>query len=259
MFSDANDRTLVTFFISATLLTVIFVFFLIASLVRLRSRQRKKEEQLLHALINERERTMSTVSAEIHDNVNQALSLAKMALKMANKHAVTEQHKYMAQCEQMLSAAIGDLRSISHSLNTEYIKNRGLLETLEEMVKWVNVSKDISCKLAVEGDYQPFNPDIELMIIRIAQEAIQNTIKHANAQQFSIALNYNKNAFQMQIIDDGSGFVIDPEAPWTGVGLQSMYERSRIIQGHMDINSIQGNGTTITLHLENPKKIRLPG
>jgi two-component system NarL family sensor kinase len=59
MFSDSNDRTLVTFFISATLLTVIFVFFLIVSLVRLRSRQRKKEEQLLHALINERERTMT--------------------------------------------------------------------------------------------------------------------------------------------------------------------------------------------------------
>lgn len=103
----------------------------------------------------------------------------------------------------------------------------------------------------------PFKPDIELMIIRIAQEAIQNTIKHANAQQFSIALDYNKIGFQMQIIDDGSGFVIDPEAPWTGVGLQSMYERSRIIQGNMDINSIQGEGTTITLRLENPKKIRL--
>lgn len=259
MFSDANDKTLITFFISATLLTVIFVFFLIVSLVRLRSRQRQKEELLLHALIDERERTMSTVSAEIHDNVNQALSLARMALKMAGKYAVAEQHKYMAQCEQMLSNAIGDLRSISHSLNTQYIRNRGLLETLEEMVKWMNVSKDINCKLIVEGDYQPFKPDIELMVIRIAQEAIQNTIKHANASQFSIMLVYTKGAFQMRIMDDGSGFAIDPEAPWTGVGLQSMYERSRIIQGHIEISSVRGGGTSIILKLENPKRIKLPG
>lgn len=259
MFSNANDRTLIMFFIAITLLTVIFVFFLIASLVRLRSRQRQKEERLLHALIDERERTMSTVSAEIHDNVNQALSLARMALKMAGKHAVAEQYKYMEQCDKMLNDAIGDLRSISHSLNTEYIKNRGLLETLEEMVKWIDVSKDVACKLVLEGDYRSFKPDIELMIIRVAQEAIQNILKHANARECSIKLIYAKSLFKMYITDDGAGFTVDPEAPWSGVGLQSMYERSRIIQGHMQIDTAPGKGTTIMLGLDDPENIRLPG
>lgn len=248
MFNSAG--TMIPFFITVTLLTVIFIFFLVVALVRLKNRQIKKEHQLLHALIGEKERSMHAISVEIHDNINQMLSLARMSLRMINKHAVPEQKKYIEESGNILDSAIGSLRNISHSLNADYLKNRGLYDALQEEVNWLNEAKIISCLLDIEAVPKSFEKDTELMMIRIAQEAINNVLKHANAQQLDIRLKYGTDEFQMAIRDNGSGF--NTEAKRTGVGLQSIYQRGRIINGHIEITSAIGNGTQVLLTISNP-------
>lgn len=247
MFNTEND--MIPLFITATLLTVIFIFFLIASLLRLKNRQIKKERELLHALIGERERTMYTISTEIHDNISQMLHLARMTLAMINKHAVPEQKKYITESGNILDSAIGDLSNISHSLNSEYLKSRGLYESLREEVNWLNTIKKITCSLQIQGVPVSFRPDTELMIIRIAQEAIHNTLKHAHADNLYIRLDYGADTFQISIRDNGSGFLVLPQAPVSGVGMQSMLQRSKMINGHLDIQSMTGTGTKIILTL----------
>jgi len=248
MFNTAGE--MIPFFITATLLTVIFIFFLIVSLVRLKDRQMKKEHQLLHALIGEKERSMHAISIEIHDNINQMLSLARMTLKMIDKYAVPEQKKYIQESGNILDSAIGDLRNISHSLNADYLRNRGLYEALQEDVHWLNETKNISCFLDIEEIPKSFDKDTELMMIRIAQEAINNVLKHANAQQLNIHLKYGLDEFQMAIRDDGSGF--NPDSQRAGVGLESINQRSRIIKGTINITSAPGSGTLILLTILDP-------
>ncbi|WP_118953085.1 sensor histidine kinase [Taibaiella helva] len=240
------EAGLVPVFITMTMLSTAFIFFLIAALVRLKGNQMKKERQLLKAIAEERERTMLSISAEIHDNVNQVLSLARMSLKMIGKFAIPEQEKYIGESGRMLDTAMGDLRNISHSLNSGYLKERGLLASLEEEVKWVNISKNIHCTLEIEGAFRSLDRDMELMIIRIAQEAIHNTLRHARASNLVIRLQYQEQSLTMVLKDDGKGFTIDPQSPWKGLGLHSMYERSRIIGGTIAIDSGEG-GTAITL------------
>lgn len=249
------EKEMIPFFITATLLTVIFIFFLIASLVHLRSRQIRKERELLHALIGERERTMETISAEIHDNINQMLYLGRMALKMIKKHSVPQQEKYITESENILDSVIGDLKNISHSLNSDYLKNRGLYESLIEEVNWVNTTKKLNCSIEQTGDLRYFLPDTELMIIRIAQEAIHNSLKHAHAQQLQIQLDYGKEEFRMSITDDGSGFSMEPGILGAGIGLQNIYRRSRIINAHIEVKSAIGKGTQIILTIPMPVSI----
>lgn len=142
MFSDDHGEGLIMLIISMTVLTVVFVFFLITSLVRLKNKQIKREEELLKALIEERERTMSSVSSEIHDNVNQLLSLAKMSLSMMRKTVLPEQGKYLDQCNGILETVIGDLRNISHSLNSAYLKRKGFIYMNFKFTKKMNTLKN---------------------------------------------------------------------------------------------------------------------
>jgi len=88
------------------------------------------------------------------------------------------------------------------------------------------------------------------MIIRIAQEAINNSLKHANARHLHIYIKYGMNEFQMAIKDDGVGFELAPQR--SGVGLQSIYQRARVINGDIEVKSVPGNGTEILLTIANP-------
>lgn len=247
------ENGMVQLTIAATLLTVIFVFFLIAALVGLKGKQSRKERQLLRALIDERERTMYMISTELHDNASQVLNLARMTMNMIAKHAVPEQTKYITEAGYMLDNVIAELRKVSHSLNDNFLRNRGLINIVSEEAKWINIAHDIQCNFEISGNPETFEPDTELMLIRIVQEATNNVLKHANAKNLLVHLSFQNSLFEMTIKDDGIGFDIDKANPWNGIGLQSISHRNKIIGGDIAIISSKENGTEIKLHINNPK------
>ncbi len=113
---------------------VVFVFFLIVFLIVQKTKQNRQENEMLYARIDEKERTMQTISMEIHDNVNQMLNLTRMTLRMINKYAVPEQVPLLEQAGNILDNLIIDVHNISHTLNTTYLKKRGLIESLQQDV-----------------------------------------------------------------------------------------------------------------------------
>lgn len=240
-----NDDSLVPFFVTITLLMMVFVFFLIITLIVQKNKQNRQANELLQIQVKERDRTMSLVSVEIHDNISQMLSLTRMTLRMIGKHAVPEQGPLLEQAGHMLDNLIVDTRNISHSLNTDYLKNKGLLEFLTREIKWVNASKGISCNMEATGYHDQLPAEKELMVIRIAQEAIQNTIKHAEASHLSIHINCDERVFTMTITDDGRGFN-NAASLSDGLGMQSMRQRAQLIKAAFDIQS-SSDGTKLTL------------
>lgn len=231
--------------ISMTLVVIACVFFLLAVVTGLKNKYITRERRLLRALVNEREEAMDRISSEIHDNINQVLNHTRMTLGGIAAYIPPAQLRSITKSEQMLEGVIRDLRNISHSLNSGYLKSIGLIDFLQEEEKWINLYRDINCKLDVAGRVRILPRDTELMIIRIIQECIQNVLKHAAARHLSIRLSYAARQLHLRISDDGGGF--DKAKTKSGFGLQSMYERSRIINGTLTVRSDGQTGTTVEL------------
>jgi len=252
------QQALIPVFITATLLTAFFIFFLFATLARLKSKKTKKEHDYLKAVNEATERVMTAISIEIHNNVNQILALTLSTMTMIDRHAVPAQKKYIGDTEKMLRKVISDLRAISHLLNSNHLKQRGLQESLNEECRHLNNVQSLRCGLEVEGVPQSFCQETELILIRIAQEAIQNVLKHADARNLALTLDYGEALFRMTIEDDGIGFYDESTASRESMGLQSMRNQGRIIEGcKIDICSEPGKGTRLVLVIPKPNYLTI--
>src|SRR5690606_34442274 len=109
----------------------------------------------------------------------------------------------------------------------------------------------VECILKIEGKIRNMDTEKELLIYRIAQEVINNAVRHAEALRIDILLAYKKDSFIMNITDNGIGF--DPKMVSTmdGIGLLNMYQRAKALGGKIEVRSAIGKGTTVTLTIKN--------
>ena len=240
---------MIPFAIAITLMTVIFIFCLIGILILAKAKQNKKRREYLLSVIEEKERTMYSISLEVHDNLTQMLSVARLNLHMLADEVGPEHVGAVQKVGEVLDKAIVETHNISHSLHPDYLKNRGLLASLEDEVSWVNTSRSIRCSLVVEGAFNRMESQVELMLFRIAQEAIQNGLKHSEATEITVRLAYDDAAFKMTISDNGKGFDVDNDKLKQGVGVLGMRHRAKIAGGALDIFAEPGKGTRVEVRL----------
>jgi signal transduction histidine kinase len=241
------DNKMIPFAITVTLMTVIFVFGMIVFLITFQKRQNRKSREYLQSLVAEKDRTMSLISLEVHDNINQVLNATRLNVHWLNNSALPEQKEHIEKIGRMLDKLIMDTNNISHTLNTGYLKQKGLIQSLKEESEWVTNSRDMGCDVHISGITERFEGQIELMLFRIAQEAVNNAIKHAAAKHIRISVVYDRPVFVMTIADDGKGFDTNVPDIMKGVGLSSMLSRAKIVQGFLNIESRIGEGTTVTM------------
>jgi two-component system, NarL family, sensor kinase len=261
-----NDKYLLPLFVSGTILLVLFVFFIIAYLLVQKQKQNayqleksrliyNHQNKLLHVRIEEQERSMDQVSKEIHDNVGQLLNLTKMNMHPIAKRATDpDQRTLIDNTRALIDQLINEVRSISHSLNTDYIKANGIVSVLEEETRFIMNSHDIRCQVNLSGDNKAFDPEQELFIYRIAQEAIHNVIKHAHASELTIDLTYEPELFTMSITDNGKGFELNEIYELKGIGFLNMMQRAKLLNASLDIQSQPSKGCTITLTMKKAHK-----
>lgn len=240
----------VTFYFTTVILIatgLIFMVRVIMATSRMRNRQ-------LQDIIDERDRTMKTISTEIHDNANQMLNFASMTLQMA-KPADAESERYLTEATRIMDNVISDMLYISHSLNPDYISRWGLLPILEQIAEWVNITKKLTCNFEIIGKQLDVAKNEELMMMRIVQEAVNNAVRHSGANNLIIRVSYGANSIEVCVIDDGDGFDYDSVAI-DRVGIQSMLQRATIIKGHFDIHTAPGRGTEVCVSLKlNPENV----
>lgn len=207
---------------------------------------------MLQALKEERERVMTHISAEIHDNVNQVLSLGGITLSRMETYATPPQTEHIGTLRKIIEESIQELRNISHALNSEYLKRKGLFQTLSENTERVNKSKKLKCIFDVTGLPHSFDPDTELILIRIAQELIQNTLKHATASQLYICIAFEPSLFKLIVKDNGKGFEMKTRKHREGVGFKSLRKRAEVINAKLSVHSEAAVGTEVILSLPKP-------
>jgi len=249
-------KSVVLFFIAGTALALIFAFFLIYFIVLQRNRRNKyfidtqnlileHEAKESKIRLEESERTMLYVAKEIHDNIGQISNMIRMHLHyletlLENK----EQVSVIDRISVLTDKLIGDTNNISHSLNGNFILQWGLQTMIENDLNHIRKSKKIGCELKVIGASKFLNQEQELIIYRIAQESINNIIKHSSAANMVITLNFDSAFFLMKIADNGIGFIYEKVPRLGGTGLVNMKERAKYINGTLDINAVPNEGCT---------------
>jgi len=258
-----SDNPVILVFVSGTLLLALFALFIITySLVQKQKQNAYQLEKsamiynhqnkLLIARVEEQENTMDQISKEIHDNLGQLLGLLKMNIIGIGKRATgDDQLRLIETTKKLADHLLRDVQSISHSMNSDFIKKRGLINVLEDELEYLSVSCEIKCSIEKTGEQKTFKPDKELLIYRIAQEAIHNVNKHSYANELSIALEYEDNTFVMKIADNGKGFEKQKIYDLNGIGFLNMFHRAKLLNGSLDIESAPGEGCTIALRLDN--------
>lgn len=203
-------------------------------------------EQLLQSQLEMQEHTFNTISREIHDNVGQVLSLAKVQLNIIDQCEHLDK-ALLADAKESLGKAMTDLRDIARSLNSDRIQLASLVEITDHELKRINHSGIMLTSLVIEGHVQNIQKQKKLIVFRIIQEVLQNIIKHSKAKNINVMFNYKTNILQIDIVDDGTGFNTDLLAEKEGLGLRNIINRAELIGGEARINSIINRGTTITI------------
>lgn len=233
------------------LLALVFVMFLFLSIKRRnkmlyekQNLEQRFQQELLKTQMEIQEQTFKTISQEIHDNIGQMLSLAKMNL---SKFEIDRQNSDEAvlSAKDLVSHAVSSLRDLSRTLNTDTISTIGLLKSIELELQLVEKTTGIKTAIEINGHPQKLEPQKELILFRIVQESLHNSFKHATPTLVSVHANFADSLFQLSICDDGSGFNYSGNEH--GSGLRNMQSRSKLIGAEWKLESQPGNGTKINL------------
>lgn len=210
------------------------------------------EQELLRTQLEIQEQTLKTISEEIHDNIGQVLSLAKLKLNTLDFAKAEALREKTTDAKSLVSKAIQDLRDLSRSLNTDTIASLGLVRALEQELELFQKS-GYTTSLQVDGSIRKLEPQRELIIFRIIQESLNNIIKHAEAKTIRVNASYQETGLQLSVEDDGKGApvsALDMEKnSYRSLGLRNMHNRATMIGAVFTLLSEQERGTKVTLDI----------
>jgi signal transduction histidine kinase len=205
------------------------------------------QKELLKSQIEIQEQTLNNTSREIHDNITQVLSFVKLNLGLLNNSLDDEKKARVNENRELVSQTINDLRNLSKSMSFEHISSYGLIKTLETETERLSRSGIINVIFDVEGDVYSLGEQRELVIFRIFQEAVNNTLKYAKAANLKISLYYTAQMFNLLIEDDGAGFNAEKVDNKGGSGLRNIENRAALVGATVSIDSSPGKGCRIKL------------
>lgn len=193
------------------------------------------------------------LARDLHDSVTQSLySLTLLANgwgTMAQNNKLTDIPGSFRQLVEVGQQALKEMRLLIHQLRPPILEEAGLTGALRQRLEAVERRVDIKTRLHADGDVDALPLDTQEQLFQIAQEALNNSLRHAEASQVLIEISLEKNVVVMAIEDDGMGY--DPDNTLAGMGTVSMRERARQIGGSVLVRSALNAGTTVevTVHL----------
>lgn len=261
---EGLNTTIISVSLGFLLLAGFMIFFIVINRFRINRHIMEKKnmeitfrQTLLQTQLEIQEQTLKNISQEIHDNIGQALSLAKLNLNTmppTNDEALQQK---VLNSKELVSKAITDLRSLSRSLDTDYVQEMGLQRAIEYEMEMIRKTGTIETNMIVEGTLFRLEKQKELILFRIVQETFNNILKHAGAKAINVHISYETNAFALIIKDDGKGMNLESlnegENNKFGLGIRNMNSRAKLIGADFTMNSKIGDGTEVKIVLLNEK------
>ena len=211
-------------------------------------RARKAQEQLSGLLINAQELERSRLAAEIHDDFSQRLAVLSLGLETAAEQiseTTPETNRQMQELMESASELGADLHSLSHQLHSSTLERLGLAAGVGSFCKEFNAQHGTQVAFSHHSLPPSVSPEIALCLFRIVQEGLRNVQKHSGAAHAEVKLEMLHAKLHLSISDDGKGFDTKKAADHQGLGLWSMRERARSVDGRFEIHSDMEKGTRI--------------
>lgn len=203
------------------------------------------DRELAESQIEIREETLRNISWELHDNIGQLMTLAKIQAQMAQ-----ERPELLKEVSETIGTGIDELRALSKLINPEALKSLSLQEAVSLEIERFNRLKFIEAELKVQGTTIPIESNKQVILFRILQEFFSNTIKHSKASTLKVVLNYSDNLLTISAEDNGVGF--EKTDNFMGIGLKNMKTRAQLINSTLKIDSVKNQGTTLNLKYSFP-------
>lgn len=204
------------------------------------------QKTLNSSIVETQEQLLTSISQDLHDDAGQQLTVINFQLENLKLD-----HPNCTNDLNPISESVGklsqSLRQISHSLNNNWLIENGLLKAIEQEISRIKKNKSIEIILKIEDANKKFKTDEQIVIFRIFQEIMNNSLKHAKATRIDITIT-SKPKFKIAITDNGIGFDTKKLSENTNsIGIQNCINRAKIINYSFEVNSKINNGTTIIL------------
>lgn len=259
MFSE-TVQSIVIFVVCMMMLAILFGTFIITVVYRYKRNQRTyyseleslrsvQETNLLKGQLERQEYTFGNISREIHDNVGQKLSLAKLLLNTRDFGNLKTAQLQAMDSIGLIKETISDLGDISKSMSAEMILADGLVKAIDFEISQLKKSGMYNATFTFIGVDRVVDAEKELTIFRILQESFHNIIKHANASDIHVGLHYMEDQMILNIEDNGNGFQLNKKQ--FGTGLANIKTRIALLKGKYAILS---SDTGTCLNFEIPFK-----
>jgi signal transduction histidine kinase len=248
--------------IIAIMTAVIIIFiaglFLFANQLKSRRLLHQKEKaniekqhklDLLNNQLQVQQQTMQYIGSEIHDSVAQKLTLATLySRKLGFEHINSEMAGKQENISSIINDSLEELKDLSRTLSNYNIQDKELSELVN--IECRKITTAGVCRVESIIDYnRPLSFIVKSSVLRIIQEFIQNSLKHADCNLIKINVSEKQNGLSVLLIDNGNGFDTGGTLS-NGIGLSNMKRRTKLIGGTFDLNSRVGLGTTLELFID---------
>jgi two-component system sensor histidine kinase UhpB len=208
---------------------------------RLEAERRRAGSAALAAQEEERAR----VARDLHDEVNQSLTGLLLRLEAAREAAPPQLEAELAETKALAHQAMRELLSLARQLRPTALDDLGLAAAIAGQVEQLGQG-EIDADFEAEGDFTDLSDDAQLVVYRVAQEALSNAGRHSGAERIAVTLRRREDGgVALEVADDGRGFAFEKSEQ--GLGIGGMRERALLIGGELTIESRPDHGTTVRL------------
>jgi len=205
------------------------------------------EKKIMQASIDAQEREREEIGRELHDNVNQILTTARLYLETIHE-TPSEQETIIRRSSEIITTAIEEIRKLSRNMTQSFYKEIGLKLSIEDLLENI---RQLPERISVSFDFfLPAEPALDdklkTTLYRIVQEQLNNVLKHAAASSIQVSLREEGETIFLRIIDDGAGF--DTRKRREGIGINNITSRAELYNGQVHIESSPGKGCMLTVN-----------
>ncbi len=218
--------------------------------------ERKQAEGALRdlsgQLINAAEKERAHIARDLHDDFNQRLALLAVELDLLGQgpqESFEATQQQLAALSSSVRALSNDIQHLSHQLHPAKLEQLGLVTALQSLCREISTGSSMQVEFSA-GDVPRSLPDeLGLCLYRIAQEALQNVVKHSGADHASVEVSSGPGEICLTVTDSGRGFGPESEDTAKGLGLVSMQERVRLVGGELCVDSAPARGTRVEVRV----------
>lgn len=251
--SQTGIKTTMVYSVGMTLIILFLLGIVIKRLGRANmaieeySNKREETTKELFFVIDEEKRRLA---ANLHDNIGQIISSAKVHLTRLDleEESISDKKKeFNKTLEMLLNDAYMEVKNLSYSILPEKLLSLGLVNAISELIARTEEISEIAIQFNVKCEEEALSDDLKSAIYTMVQETMNNIIKHADATEVILQLIQNESGIILMVEDNGIGFDIGNLPAHDGLGIKNLYSRTNWLNGTIDINSRAGHGTIITI------------